>query len=123
MFKEKDRVYDIILGKIGSVNIINNPKYLPILVYWDDMSQSCNYTTDGRFDLRDSAVRLYLLDGSIAVFHIPPKEQKKVKVYKWVIKVEDHYEITSLYYRDGRIQLVIPNPVCRIDDSMTEFDE
>ena len=125
MFNKGNRVYDIILDKIGTVIHIGYgfPISLPVQVYWDDRSQPCNYTLDGRFDPRDSAVRLYLLDGSIVVFHIPPEEKKKVKVYKWLVKESGAYIVTLKYYREGQIEKMFENPIYRIEDSMKEVDE
>jgi len=126
MFNKGNRVYDIILDKIGSVIHLGHydfPFSLPIQVYWDDRSQPCNYTHDGRFDPRDNAIRLFHLGSSPQVFLIPPKEKKKVKVYKWLVKERDAYTVTLKYYRDGQIEKMFNHPIYRIDDSMKEIDE
>jgi len=124
MFNEGDRVFDIIMNKMGTVVDINYRfPDLHIFVYWEDRSQPCNYTRDGRFDTRDIARRLFHLGSSPQVFLIPPKEKKKVKVYKWLVKERGAYTVTLKYYREGQIEKMFENPIYRIDDSVKEVDE
>lgn len=124
MFKKDDRVFDIILDKVGTVYqaFIIHPN-LPIQVRWDDGSMPCTYTENGRFDVRDKAARLYHLGDGCWQISIPPKEREKVKAYKWVVKLGGEYVVAPNYYREGQIEKIYSYPVYRIDESMIEVPE
>jgi hypothetical protein len=125
MFKINDRVYDIILKRVGTVRL-SAIDYYSIEVHWDNedglQSFSC-YTIEGKYHIQDKTIRLYHLGDKVVVLYIPQKEVKKVKAYKWVVKGIGGYAVTTHYYRDGRVELQHDNPICRIDDSMIEVDE
>jgi hypothetical protein len=47
-----------------------------------------------------------------------------VKVYRWVIKLDNgDYLITPEYYRNNMVYQIYTNPICRIQDSEKEIEE